>query len=90
MVMIAHQNPRINKPSGLFASFTKSLNEHPPTLVASDNALSAVTSCHDMVNRSPKLDSDLSPHPFNSLIYRKAGREPEGRRLLSFWEMVLA
>jgi hypothetical protein len=43
MVMVAHQNPRINKPSGLFASFTKGLNEDPPILVASDNALSAVT-----------------------------------------------
>jgi hypothetical protein len=60
MVMIAHQNPRINKPSGLSASFTKGLHEHPPILVASDNALSAVTSRHDMVHRALKLDSDLS------------------------------
>jgi hypothetical protein len=62
MVMIAHQNPRINKPSGLFASFTKGLNEHPSILVASDNALSAVTSRHHMVHRALKLDSDLSRH----------------------------
>ena len=89
MVMIAHQNPRINKPSGLFASFTKGLNEHPPILVASDNALSAVTSRHDMVNRALKLDSDLPRHPFNSPIYRKAvvnlkveDYYPSGKRFL--------
>jgi hypothetical protein len=69
MIVIAHQNPRINKPSGLFASFTKGLNEHPAILVASDNTLSAVTSRHHMVDRALKLDSDLSRHPFNSLIY---------------------
>jgi hypothetical protein len=61
--MITHRNPRINKPSGLFASFTKGLNEHPAIFVASDNALSAVTSRHDMVHRALKLDSDLSRHP---------------------------
>jgi hypothetical protein len=55
---------KICKPSGLFASFTKGLNEHPPILAASDNALPAVTSRHDMVHRALKLDSDLSRHPF--------------------------
>jgi len=72
MVMITHQNPRINKPSGLFASFTEGLSEHPAILVAPDNALSAITSRHDMVYRALELDSDLSRHPLNSPIYHKS------------------
>ena len=60
MVMIGHENPRINKPSGLFASFTKGLDEHPPILLASNDILSSVASRHDMVQCSLKLDSDLS------------------------------
>jgi hypothetical protein len=58
------------------ATFLGSLpgNEHPPILVGSDNALSAVTSRHDMVHRALKLDSDLSRHPFHTLIYRQSVR----------------
>jgi hypothetical protein len=63
MVMIARENPRMNKPPGLFASFTKRLDEHPPILVDSDYVLSPVTSRHDMVHRALKLGSDLSRHP---------------------------
>jgi hypothetical protein len=66
MVMIARENPRMNKPQpGLFASFTKRLDEHPPILVDSD-MFSPVTSRHDMVHRALKLDSDLSRHPSKS------------------------
>jgi hypothetical protein len=74
MIVIAHQHPRINKPSGLFASFTKGLNEHPAILIASDNTLSAVTSRHHMVHRALKLDSDLSRHRFNSPILSNLSR----------------
>ena len=52
----------------------KGLNEHPPIPVTSDNALSAITSRHDMVHRTLKLDPELSRHPFNSLIYRQSVR----------------
>jgi hypothetical protein len=63
MVVIAHENPRMNKPPGLFASFIQRLDEHPSILVASDDVLAPVTSRHDVVHRALKLDSDLSCHP---------------------------
>ena len=74
MVMIAHQNPRINKPPGLFASFTKGLYKHPPILVASNDILSPVASRHDMVHCSLKLDSDLSRHPSTHSLLPKLSR----------------
>jgi hypothetical protein len=52
--------------SGNSASFANRLDEHPPFLVASDYALSPVTSRHDLVHRALKLDSASSRHPFKS------------------------
>jgi hypothetical protein len=66
MVMIAHENPRVNKPPGLFASFIQRLDEHSSIFVASDYVLTPVTSRHDMVHRALKLDSDLPRHPSQS------------------------
>jgi hypothetical protein len=72
MVVIAHENPRMNKPPRLFASFPRRLDKHPPILVASDDALTPVTSRHDMVQRALKMDPDLSCHPSKSYLTAKS------------------
>jgi hypothetical protein len=62
MVVVAHERPGVNSPSGAPAGLPKRRKEQPPILIVVIDQLPPVPPCHDVVNGTGILDANLPGH----------------------------
>jgi hypothetical protein len=67
MIIVSHQHPSVDPPSGLGASLTQGSQHRLSILIIHEDTFSAITPCHDMVKRSGILNANLPGHCFPSL-----------------------